>query len=117
MEYSGPVYESMNTKGDRITISFTHTGNGLLVKDKDGYVKGLEIAGADHQFHQAKAVIQHDKLIVYSDKVQEPVAVHYAWADDAGDANLYNVNGYPAVPFRTDKWKGITEGKKYVTGK
>ena len=47
-------------------------------------------------------------------KYQAPQAVHYAWADDAGDANLYNQEGFPAVPFRTDQWKGITDDRKFM---
>ena len=84
-----------------------------MAKDKYGYVKGFEIAGDDHKFHWAKAVLDHDKVVVYSDSVTNPVAVHYAWADNAPDANLYNKEGFPASPFRTDTWPGITEREKY----
>ncbi len=117
MEYSGPVYESMSihANGENKTIlSFSHTGSGLLVKDRYGYIKGFEIAGPDHHFHYAKAFLQGDKVVVYSDEVQDPVSVRYAWADDAGDANLYNREGFPAVPFRTDQWQGITDGIKFA---
>ena len=57
MEYSGPVYESMSMQGNKVVISFTHTGSGLMVKDKYGYVRGFEIAGSDHRFHYAKAYL------------------------------------------------------------
>ena len=116
MEYSGPVYESMNIQGNNVVLSFTHTGSGLIVKDKYGYVKGFEIGGSDHHFHYAKAYIRDNKVIVHADEVTEPVSVHYAWADDAGDANLYNQQGFPAVPFRTDQWKGLTDDKKFAIG-
>ncbi len=114
-EYSGPLYESMKTDGNKAIISFTHAG-GLMVKDKYGYIKGFEIAGADHQFHYAKAMIDGDKIIVWQDGVKEPVAVRYGWADDAGEANLFNKEGFPASPFRTDTWKGITEASKFIPG-
>ncbi len=117
MEYSGPIYESMSNQGNKIILSFTHTGSGLMIKDKYGYIKGFEIAGSDHHFHFAKALIQNNKVIVYADEVPQPAAVHYAWADDAGDANLYNQEGFPAVPFRTDQWKGVTDNNKYTIGK
>ena len=52
-------------------------------------------------------------MIVYSDKVDEPVSVRYGWADNPDDVNLYNLEGLPASPFRTDDWPGITEGVKY----
>jgi sialate O-acetylesterase len=87
------------------------------VKDKYGYVRGFEVAGSDHHFHYAKAFIRGNQVVVSSDAVNEPIEARYAWADDAGDANLYNQEGFPAVPFRTDQWKGITEGNKYEIGK
>jgi len=116
-EYSGPVYESMAIQGDKIILSFTHTGSGLIVKDKYGYLRGFEIAGPNHHFYYAKAILQKNKVIVYADEVSQPESVHFAWADDAGDANLYNMDGFPAVPFRTDQWKGVTDDVKYSIGK
>lgn len=112
-EYSGPRYQSMQTVGNKIELSFTHTGTGFMVKDKYGYIKGFEIAGADQRFYFAQAQVQDNKIIVYSDQVAAPVAVRYAWADDMPEANLYNKEGFPAVPFRTDNWKGITEQVRY----
>ncbi len=113
-EYSGPVYASMQTDGNKIILSFTHTGSGLIAKDKYGYLTGFEIAGADKQFHYARAYIQNDKVVVSADEVGNPVAVRFGWADDAKDDNLYNREGFPASPFRTDSWKGITEGAKFT---
>jgi sialate O-acetylesterase len=117
MEYSGPVYESMNVQDNKIILSFSHTGSGLTAKNKYGYLMGFEVAGSDHHFHYARAFIQNNKVTVYSDEVTTPESVHYAWADDAGDANLFNQQGFPAVPFRTDQWKGITDDKKFAIGK
>jgi len=117
MQYSGPVYESMTVNGHQIVLTFTHTGSGLAAKDKYGYLRGFAIAGSDHRFHYAKASVSGNKVIVSSDAVPEPLEVRYAWADDAGDANLYNQEGFPAVPFRTDQWKGLTDGRRYEIGK
>ena len=114
MEYSGPVYESMTIQDNKVILTFKHNGSGLMVKDKYGYVKGFEMAGPDHHFHYAKAFIQDNRVVVYADEVSQPASVHYAWADDAGDANLYNQEGFPAVPFRTDQWKGITDNVKFA---
>ena len=69
-----------------------------------------EIAGADRKFHWAQARTEGGKLLVWSEQVSNPVAVRYGWSDDNIEANLYNKEGIPAVPFRTDTWKGITEG-------
>lgn len=102
--YSGPIYKSMEVEGNKISVSFTQLGSGLMVKEKYGYPKAFAIAGADQKFYWAKADIKGDKVIVWSEKVANPVAVRYAWADNPGDANLYNKEGLPASPFRTDIW-------------
>jgi sialate O-acetylesterase len=107
--YSGPVYQSMKTDGNKIIIQFTNTGSGLLAKDKYGYLKGFAIAGSDQHFVWANAWIDGDKVIVQGNGVQNPVAVRYAWGNNPDDANLYNREGIPASPFRTDSFKGITE--------
>ena len=113
-EYSGPVYKTMNIEGSKIRISFTHVGGGLMVKDKYGYLKGFELAGADQKFYYAKAWIEGSDVVVSSDLVPSPVAAHFAWADNPEDANLFNKEGYPASPFRTDTWKGITTDAKFT---
>ncbi len=111
-EYMGPMYQSMKVEGNKIVLSFTHTGGGLVAKDSA--LKGFEIAGDDKQFYPAKASIQNNKIIVYADEVSKPAAVHFGWKDDAKDDNLYNKEGFPASPFRTDNWKGITADAKFV---
>ena len=83
IEYSGPMYQSMKVEGNKIIVSFTHTGSGLMAKDKYGYIKGFEIAGNDQQFHYAKAMIEGDHLVVFSDEVSNPFAVRFGWTDDA----------------------------------
>jgi sialate O-acetylesterase len=111
-EFSGPVFSSINTDGNKVVVSFTHA-DGLWTKNKYGYLEGFEVAGEDHKFHYAKADIKDGKVVVYSDSVSAPVAVRYAWADDVPEANLFNKDGFPAVPFRSDTWQGITENVKY----
>jgi sialate O-acetylesterase len=103
--YSGPTYKSMEVSGNSITLEFSNTGSGLMVKDKYGYLKSFMIAGADKKFVWARAtVVPGNKVIISSDAVKNPVAVRYAWADNPDDANLYNKEGLPASPFRTDNW-------------
>ena len=99
--YSGPIYKSMKIKGNKVTLSFKNTGGGLIAKG-GGDLKYFAIAGADKKFVWAKAKIEGKKVVVWNDKVANPVAVRYAWADNPGGANLYNKEGLPASPFRTD---------------
>jgi sialate O-acetylesterase len=109
---SGPVYKSMQVKGNSVTIQFTNTDKGL--SGSDNGITGFEVAGADQHFYPAKATIAGSSVIVTAPEVTTPVAVRYAWADDDSKANLFNTAGLPAAPFRTDNWKSITEGKKYT---
>lgn len=97
---SGPVYRSMQIDGNRIILTFDNIGSGLVAKG--GELKQFAIAGDDKQFIWAKAKIEGDKIIVWSDKIKQPVAVRYAWAENPAGANLYNKEGLPASPFRTD---------------
>lgn len=106
MEYSGPLYQSMKIEGDKIVVSFTHTAKGLVAAGSDT-VKGFAIAGKDHKFVKANAKIDGNRVIVWSDKITQPVAVRYAWADNPV-CNLYNSEMLPAVPFRTDDKPGLT---------
>jgi len=99
--YSGPLYRSMKIEGNRIIISFKNTGGGLIAKGGDE-LKHFAIAGTDKKFVWAKAMIEGDKVIAWNSEIRKPVAVRYAWADNPEDANLYNKEGLPASPFRTD---------------
>lgn len=105
-EYSGPLYASMRVEGNRVRIVFTHVGGGLVVQH--GQLQGFTIAGADRHFHAAQAMIDQGGVVVWSPAVSRPVAVRYAWADNPY-CTLYNKEGLPASPFRTDDWPGITK--------
>jgi sialate O-acetylesterase len=114
---SGPVYKSMKIDGNQIIISFDEINKGLvtasLVGDEavnaDGAeLKGFGIAGADHKFVWAKAVIKGNTIVVSADGIEKPEAVRYNWADNP-PGNLYNKDGLPARPFRTDDWSAFTK--------
>jgi len=107
--YSGPIYRSMRVERNTIRLRFDHVGSGLVAKD--GALTGFAIAGTDKKFVWADARIDGDTVVVSSSKVLNPVAVRYAWAINPV-CNLYNKEGLPASPFRTDSWPGVTEGKK-----
>jgi sialate O-acetylesterase len=110
VQFCGPVFREMKISGNKAILTFDHAGNGLKARDKYGYLKGFTIAGEDHKFYWAEAnIIRPNTLEVTCSEVQHPVAVRFGWANNPNDANLYNDADLPASPFRTDKWKGITE--------
>lgn len=100
--YTGPLFRSAAIENNKIVISFTGTGSGLITND--GEAPGaIAIAGADKKFVWAQAKIEAGKLVVWSDRIGQPLYVRYAWADNPDNANLYNKEGLPASPFRTDE--------------
>lgn len=108
--FSGPLYQSATIEGNRIIISFTNTGSGLIFKDfslispLSRVLEGVfAIAGTDKKFVWAKAKIEGNTLVVWNDYIPDPLYVRYAWADNPVNPNLYNKEGLPASPFRTDK--------------
>ncbi|MFO8007234.1 MAG: sialate O-acetylesterase, partial [Candidatus Brocadiia bacterium] len=107
--YSGPLYDGMTVEGSRVRLRFRHTGGGLTARG-DG-LQGFAIAGADKQWHWAEARIEGDTIVVSSPQVEQPAAVRYGWANNPV-GNLYNEEGLPASPFRTDDWPGVTQPLK-----
>lgn len=100
---SGPLFHSQKIEGNKIIISFTNIGSGLISNDGQD-LNEFAIAGADKKFVWAKAKIEGNKVIVSSDEVPNPLYVRYAWADSPVNPNLYNKEGLPASPFRTDNF-------------
>lgn len=136
--FASPSYASMKIAGREVHLQFKDVGEGLearplpstyRVKSTDteeqplprhrpgSPLEGFAVAGADQVFHWADARIEgRDQVVVSSPEVAEPVAVRYAWADNP-TVNLYNKDGFPAAPFRTDTWKLSTEGARLVVPK
>lgn len=122
--YSGPIYQSMVVEEGQIRITFSHIGDGLQIGNSkntqndrpegrlknrlksrmEGRLKGFAIAGSNQQFVWANARIEGETVVVKSNLVTRPVAVRYAWSNNP-DCNLYNKNGLPASPFRTDEFE------------
>jgi sialate O-acetylesterase len=102
--YSGPVLKAVTSESSSLRLSFGSTGSGLSIKDP-ALPDGFEVAGKDTVFYPAKATISGKDVVVSSEKVTSPVYVRYAWASNP-KCSLYNKEGFPASPFRTD-------GKKF----
>ena len=109
--HSGPTYKAMKVKGDKAIISFRNVGSGLEARGSE--LKGFAIAGEDERFVWATAEISDDEIIVRSPQVAKPVAVRFGWADYPV-VNLWNKDGLPASPFRTDDFPMITAPKEFA---
>ncbi len=107
--YSGPIYKGMKIEGDKIRVLFDYVGGGLVARN--GELTHFTIAEDGKDFVPAKAVIDGDTLVVSAEAVKAPVAVRFAW-ENAPEPNLFNKEGLPASPFRTDTRPGPTDGQK-----
>ena len=119
---SGPLYRGYKTEDNKIRIYFNHIGRGLIVgqRGKDGLVyeipngklQRFAIAGISRKWVWADAIIapmdqnsqQEDTILISSPLVPNPIAVRYAFSMNPSGANLYNRDGLPASPFRSDDW-------------
>jgi sialate O-acetylesterase len=111
---SGPVFQSVTNEGNKMRVTFSSIGGGLVSKDKYGFLHGFAVAGADKKYHWAMAYLEGNTVVVFSPEVQQPVTIRYAWADNPGKLDLYNTEGLPALPFRTDNWPFSTAGKVFL---
>lgn len=100
--YSGPLYKSMEVVDGKIRVAFDHVDGGLVSRDGEPLTH-FKIAGEDKEFVDATAKIDGDTVLVSAEDVDHPVAVRYAWHEEA-EPNLANQAGLPASPFRTDNW-------------
>lgn len=99
--YSGPLLNSYKIAGDKAILTFKFAETGLKTNGQP--LKGFAIAGADQKFYWAEAVIKNGEVVISSPSVKTPVAIRYGWANNP-ECNLYNEDGLPASPFRTDSW-------------
>jgi sialate O-acetylesterase len=104
----GPLLNEVRVNGDTIVVSFHHTGMGLVFNSDSA--KGFAIAGDDRRFYWANASISNNTVKVYSPWVKNPKAVRYAWGENP-DFSLFNREGWPASPFRTDDWQLREDGR------
>ena len=111
----GPHLERQEIRGNQIVLEFESIGRGLMT-GRSGELNAFAIAGKDRIWHWAKAKIKGATVIVSSVQVPRPVAVRYAWAMNPSQRNLlYNKEGFPASPFRTDDWPLFRQGAEIIT--
>jgi sialate O-acetylesterase len=96
---SGPTFRSATVEGGKVRVSFDNVGSGLEVRGQ--HLTGFAIAGRDEKFVNAEAVIAGDQVLVSSPRIPAPAYVRFGWANYP-QVNLWNRDGLPAAPFRTD---------------
>ena len=109
-----PIFEEAEYNENEVKIYFKHVMDSLVTKDKNGFVRGFQIAGADKKFYWAQAKIVGKNVVsVYNPLVNHPVAIRFNWENNPGKTDLYSAAGLPVIPFRTDFWELSTSGKFY----
>jgi sialate O-acetylesterase len=106
VEPSGPLFERATFEGGKARVTFRHAGGGLVQKGES--LTGFSIAGEDQKFFPAVARIEGNEVVVTNPDVARPVAVRYGFECDPR-CNLYNQDGLPASPFRSDDWPLVTK--------
>jgi len=103
--YKNPMYKKMEVKKEKINLYFDYAPNGFVVKG-DGTPAEFLIAGIDQTFLPAEVKLEKDKIVVYNKQVASPVAVRFSFSN-TGMSNVFNKEGLPVIPFRTDNWEVI----------
>src|ERR1051326_3542166 len=112
MTRSGPMFHDAKVAGSKIILRFDDAGTGLRIRDGDR-LDEFAIAGAAHKWYWANAkIIEKNAIEVWSTSVTQPLAVRYAFNNNPKNPNLTNETGLPASPFRTDNWRGPSDGKR-----
>lgn len=110
---SGPSFQSQRILGHSVVLTFSDIGSGLATPKADGTLHGFTVADASRRFYPATARIEGQTVVVSHPKVRRPVAVRFGWVDNPQESNLFNREGLPASPFRTDDWPLLTQGVGY----
>ncbi|OAM87364.1 hypothetical protein AW736_23445 [Termitidicoccus mucosus] len=105
-----PYPRSHKIQGREIRVQFSPSTVALRTRD-GGEPHGFTIAGTDKQFVPARARLEGNAIVIWSDTVEKPAAARYAWADNP-DCNIVSAAGLPASPFRTDDWPEVTFGNR-----
>lgn len=106
---NSPQYESMKNEGLQVRLIFKNIGTGLTVRGGQ-YANNFMVAGSDKKFYPAKAHLEDNNIIIeFPKEVHKIASVRYAWANNPVGCNIYNKEGQPLLPFRTDDWPGITK--------
>jgi len=101
--YLHPKYKSMEVSKGKINLYFDNAANGFMVKGDEKQPTEFLIAGSDQNFLTADVEIKKDRIVVSNKQIPNPVAVRFSFSN-TGMSNVFNKEGLPIIPFRTDNW-------------
>ena len=104
--YKNPVYKKMEVGKGKINLYFDNAPNGFIIKGPEKQATEFLIAGSDQNFLPAGVEIKKDRIVVSNKQISNPVAVRFSFSN-IGMSNLFNKEGLPVTPFRTDNWEII----------
>lgn len=110
---NGPTFKAFDNIEGKTIINFDSIGSGLKTENNNVFIYGFEVAGDDHIFYPATAFIKDNTVILTCEKVPNPITIRFGWIGDTSECNLFNKEGFPAIPFRTDDWELGTLKTKY----
>lgn len=104
--YKSPVYKSLEISKGNINVYFDNAPNGFMLKGNETQPTEFLIAGSDQNFLPAEVKIEKNRIVVSNKQIANPVAVRFSFSN-TGMSNLFNKEGLPVTPFRTDTWEVI----------
>jgi sialate O-acetylesterase len=102
--YKNPIYKKMEVNKGKVNLYFDNAPNGFMIKGPEKQATEFLIAGSDQNFLPAEVEIKKDRIIVSNKQVNNPVAVRFSFSN-IGMSNVFNKEGLPIAPFRTDNWE------------
>jgi sialate O-acetylesterase len=104
--YKSPMYKKMEISKGKINLYFDNAPNGFMIKGSEKQPKEFLIAGSDQNFLPADVKLEKDRIVVSNKQISNPMAVRFSFSNTAM-ANVFNKEGLPVIPFRTDNWEVI----------
>ncbi|ULQ58302.1 sialate O-acetylesterase [Flavihumibacter rivuli] len=102
IHYQSPEFANMVREKDKLAISFSHIGSGLVINGRKA--EGFYICGPDRQWYAAEAKLDKDRILVWSKQVKDPEQVRYGFSNTL-IGNIATKEGLPLTPFRTDNFE------------
>jgi sialate O-acetylesterase len=109
--YLNPKYNRMEINKGKVNLYFDNAPNGFMLKGGEKQPTEFYIAGSDQNFLPAEVKLEKGRIVVWNKEIANPVAVRFSFSN-IGMSNVFNKEGLPIIPFRTDNWEVSSLVKK-----